>query len=66
MRSYSSTFVYNLYIKEKIPKYVRLRDFRRTQGDCADTQCPQAAQHKQAKRACMLLMILNLVDSLAK
>ena len=52
MRNYSSTFVYNIYIKEKNLKYVRLSDSRCPQGDSADTQCPQAAQRKQAKRAC--------------
>ena len=56
MRNYSLTFVYNIYIKEKIqthnPKYVRLSNSRRPQGDSADTKCPQAAQRKQAKRAC--------------
>ena len=38
MRNYSLTFVYHFYIYNF---YTRL----------ADTQCPQAAQHKQAKRA---------------
>ena len=28
-------------------------NFRRSQGDTADTQCPQAAQRKQAKHACI-------------
>ena len=53
MRNYSLTFVYDIYIKEKFPKYVRLSNSRRPQVDSADTQCPQAAQRKQAKRACI-------------
>ena len=54
MRNYSST-LFTIFIKEKIPKYVRLSDSMRSQGDSADTQCPQAAQRKQAKRACFIL-----------
>ena len=56
MRNYSLTFVYNIYKKKRIPKYVRFSNSRRPQGDSADTQCPQAAQRKQAKRACILLL----------
>ena len=53
MRKYSLTFVYNIYINEKkIPKLVRLSNSMHPQGKSADTQCPQAAQRKQAKRAC--------------
>ena len=54
MRNYSLTFVYNIYIKEKIPQNVRLSNSRRPQGDSVDTQCLQAAQRKQAKRACLI------------
>ena len=55
MRNYSLIFVYDIYIKEKFPKYVRLSNSSRPQGDSADTQCPQAAQRKQAERACSLI-----------
>ena len=55
MRNYSLTFVYDIYIKEKFPKYVRLSNSRRPRGNSADTQCPQTAQRKQAKRACKLV-----------
>ena len=61
-----STFVYNSYIKERIPKYVRLSDSRRPQGDSADTQCPQAAQRKQAKRACSIVKLNGLFVCLCK
>ena len=45
MRNYSST-LFTIFINEKNPKYVRLSDSRRPQGDSVDTQCPQAAQRK--------------------
>ena len=44
MKNYSLTFVYNIYIKVKKSLH--------PQGDSVDTKCPQAAQRKQAKRAC--------------
>ena len=55
MRIYLSAFVYNIYIKKEVPKYARLSNSRRLQGDSADTVCPRAAQRKQAKRACYIL-----------
>ena len=70
MRNYSLTFVYNIYIKKKIqthnPKYVRLSNSRRPQGDSADTQCPQAPQRKQAKRTCRKLTLHEIKDNKIK
>ena len=64
MRNLSLIFVYNIYnyIKEKFPKYFRLSNSRRPQGDSADIQCPQAAQRKQARHACLNIFLMSLIS----
>ena len=52
MRSYSLTFVYNIYTisEKKIPKLVRLSNSTRPQGESADTQCLQAPHASKRSR----------------
>ena len=64
MINYLFAFVYNIYIKlNNFPKYARLSNSRRPQGDSANTKCSQSAQCKQAKPACNLETLRSIPNT---